>query len=99
MESKPSSSETNSGPSSNGSIPSPDAPLLQLLEKPLRELSDAELRAHVAKLREQRLSPQTLKATLRGNIDLNEDLSEIPTKNSTKKPASAPVTLDLTDLL
>lgn len=87
-----------SGVSSTGNTPSPDAPLLTLLERPLRDLSEAELREHVAKLREQRLSPQTLKATLRGNIDLNEDLSEVPTKNSrSAKPASP--TVDITDLL
>lgn len=71
-----------------------DAPLDALLGERLVEMSDANLRAFVQRMRENRLSPQTLRASLKDTDVLEEDLSEVGVKRQ-----SQPRALDIGDLL
>jgi hypothetical protein len=69
-----------------------DSPLLQLLGKPLHEMTPDEVRQHVARLQELRKSPQTFTAALKQE---SETLKEkVGGKTRVAKVTKPPVDID-----
>jgi len=84
MESQPTRPKTPT-PSPESSLE--DAPLLQLLDKPMHEMSPEELRERVTQLREITSSPITLKKSL-----TNKKAEEKASRSTTPKESAASLT-------
>lgn len=83
------SNPPNSSESSTTDANLADAPLLQLLGKPLDQLPPEELREHISQLRAVSSSPNTLRAHINADKEANKKARSTKTPAEPKQSAAS----------